>query len=37
MTAKDKIDLINDVADFIYNETESFRYNDVGSDLAYLL
>lgn len=37
MTAKDQIDLINDVADFIYNETESFRYDDVGADLAYLL
>ena len=37
MKPKDRIDLINDVADFIYNETESFEHDNIGVTLAYLL
>lgn len=36
MTDKDKIDLINDVAEFIYEETVTFEYDGVGSTAAYL-
>jgi hypothetical protein len=32
-----RIDLINDVAEYLYNETASFHYNNIGATLAYLL